>query len=165
VGECQLAAQLLGEKAGIPDAQILSDVPLEQFYQYRNNLLADFRKRAAHYYSEIERVDRGKVAWEQGDMANFGELMNASCHSSITQYESGSEPIIRLHEIVSGISGVLGSRFGGGGYGGCVIGLVEREKISQVAAEVRKEYLTLYPDKKNEMLIFTAENEGGVRMI
>lgn len=165
VGECRQAARQLGEMSGNCKAQILSDVSVETHEQYRHNLPAELRKRAAHYYSEVARVVQGRQAWVDGNLVKFGELMNESCHSSITQYESGSEPIIQLHEIVSGASGVLGSRFGGGGYGGCVIGLVPRNQLEKAAGEIQEAYLQLYPEMKDVMIIFEVEDEGGVRVV
>jgi len=165
VGECRQAARHIGELHGIEGVQILSDVPREVYERYQGELPEVLRKRAAHYFTEVARVDAGQQVWERGDMAGFGQLMNESCHSSITQYESGFEPIIHLHEIFSGTSGVLGSRFGGGGYGGCVIGLVERERQSQIAERILEGYLRLYPDKAEEVLAFLVEDEGGVRVI
>lgn len=165
VGECRRAAGLLGEMVGIEEAGILSDVPLEVYEENRHKLPEDLGKRATHYYSEVDRVEQGRLAWQTGDMQTFGGLMNASCHSSITQYESGFEPIIRLHEIASGTGGVLGSRFGGGGYGGCVIGLVENEKMEQAAGEIREAYLRLYPEMEDEILLFVVKDEGGVQVV
>jgi galactokinase/galacturonokinase len=165
VGECRQAAGLLGKLAGIDGAQILSDVPPEVFERQPSTLPKNLRKRAAHYYSEVSRVDQGHGAWKKGDMAAFGALMNESCHSSISQYESGSEPIIRLHEIVSGASGVLGSRFGGGGYGGCVIGLAALDELEKASGEVLEKYLRLYPEMEDVVKLFTVANEGGVRVL
>ena len=165
VGECRQAAKQLGAEVGNHEAQILSDVPEMVFEQYKDRLPDALRKRASHYYSEVQRVVQGWQAWEQGDLGWFGELMNASCHSSITQYESGSEPIIKLHEIVSGASGVLGSRFGGGGYGGCVIGLVAHDQLDRAADEIQQAYLKIYPDRRDVMELFEVQDEGGVRVI
>ena len=62
--------------------------------------------------------------------------MNDSCASSIHNYECGIEPIQQLQAIVSGAPGVLGSRFSGGGYGGCVVGLVKDWCLGSIGSEI-----------------------------
>jgi galactokinase/galacturonokinase len=116
VAECHEAAALLQH-----GAQILSDVPRNVFEEKKVSLPENLRKRAAHFFTETERVKQGARLWREGDLERFGQLMNQSCESSITNYESGSEVLIQLHEIVSSTNGVYGSRFSGGGYGGCVL--------------------------------------------
>ena len=69
--------------------------------------------------------------------------MNKSCHSSITQYESGSPPVNKLHEIMSSTMGVYGSRFCGDGYGGCAIALMEKGAIEAASAEIYNRYVSL----------------------
>ncbi len=164
VGECYAAARMLGSLGDVVGAKILSDIPVEVFNRFRSKLPGNLTKRAAHYFSEVDRADAGKAAWEQGELEEFGEYLNQSCHSSITQYESGNRTIIRLHELMSGTSGVLGSRFGGGGYGGCVFGLVEREKAERIAELVMEVYLREFPEMEGRAHVFIAEQEGGVRL-
>jgi galactokinase len=91
--------------------------------------------------------------------------MNESCASSIELYESGSEAIIRLQDIVSKRIGVLGSRFSGGGYGGCGIALVENEAVHRVQSEVQERFLSAYPEVTGGFRSFVAESEDGLRLI
>ncbi|MCP4623574.1 MAG: hypothetical protein GY850_08590 [bacterium] len=82
------------------------------------------QRQATHFFSEVDRVQRGLEALQEGRLEDFGRLMAESCQSSIEQYECGSPAIHDLQQIVSSADGVIGSRFGGGGFGGCVVGLV-----------------------------------------
>jgi galactokinase len=102
--ECREAAFVLKD-----GAQVLSDVPRDLFEEKKGTLPENLRRRAEHFYGEVERVHRGAKAWEDSDMELFGRLMNQSCHSSIRFYESGSEILIQLHEIASGANGVYGT--------------------------------------------------------
>jgi len=92
----------------------------------------------------------------------FGELMNHSCQSSITQYESGSEWLVTLHEIASSTLGVYGNRFSGGGYGGCLVMLADRARSAEIAAAVLDRYVSRYPDMGGKAHCFVAGEAGGV---
>ncbi|MCB0035430.1 MAG: hypothetical protein KDE51_15465, partial [Anaerolineales bacterium] len=143
VAECQQAAALLSS-----DAHILSDVVPQHYEQTRHQLPAHLQRRAAHYFSETARVAAGAAAWQVGDFATFGRLMNESCHSSIAQYECGSQPLIALQNIALQTEGIWGSRFSGGGYGGCLICLASVDQVEQAAAQLLADYIELYPEKK-----------------
>ena len=73
VEECRAAASLL--KVG---AKILSDVPREAFEQKKKTLPENLRKRAEHFFTEVERVQNGAQAWKEAKFERFGQLMNQS---------------------------------------------------------------------------------------
>jgi galactokinase len=89
VEECRQAASLL-----IDGAKILSDIPWELFEEKKMALPENLRKRATHFFTEVERVYLGAKAWKESNLEVFGQLMNQSCASSINNYESGSEVLI-----------------------------------------------------------------------
>ncbi|HFC12139.1 MAG TPA: hypothetical protein ENJ56_04790 [Anaerolineae bacterium] len=160
VAECRQAAQLLD-----PKAEILGQVaPDRRNGQNLLTLPRNLAKRARHFYDEIERVAAGQSAWANGDWVRFGRIMNQSCHSSIYQYESGSQPLVDLQDIAIEIDGVYGSRFSGGGYGGCLIMLVERAKADTISQQVKAAYLKKYPEKAPIAHLFIAETESTVRI-
>ncbi|MGZ9223600.1 MAG: GHMP family kinase ATP-binding protein [Anaerolineales bacterium] len=156
VMECREAASMLKE-----DAQRLSDVPRELFEEKKVTLPENLRRRAAHFYGEVERVHRGAKAWEDSDMELFGKLMNQSCESSIRLYESGSEILIQLHEIASDTNGVYGSRFSGGGYGGCVVALAKRDLAENATMEIADIFSACHPELPSA--VYVVETSGGLR--
>lgn len=162
VAECREAASALGSLQDTR-AAILGDLERDQALEQLHKIDPILQRRAMHFFSETERVESGCHAWTSGNWAAFGQLMNESCHSSITQYESGSQPLINLHETASATPGVLGSRFGGGGYGGCLITLAERRVADDVQASLFENYRSRYP-KKDNARIFIANNESCVRV-
>ena len=103
----------------------------------------------------------GRQAWEDADALRFGQLMNQSCQSSIRNYESGSEVLIRLHEIISATSGVYGSRFSGGGYGGCVVALAKPDLAGSACAEITEKFSAIYPELHSQ--VFVAQTGDGLR--
>jgi galactokinase len=154
--ECYEAASLL--KAG---AQILSDVSGDLFEERRTILPEKLCRRAEHFYGEVERVRQGAKAWKDSDMELFGKLMNQSCESSIRLYESGSELLIQLHEIASTANGVYGSRFSGGGYGGCVVALAKRELAESAVMEIRENFSARHPELPS--VAYVVETGDGLR--
>jgi galactokinase len=164
VAECHQAARQLGRLAGRMEAERLSDIPPEVFQAYRHALPPNLQRRATHYFGEVQRVEEGRMTWQNGEMKAFGALMKESCHSSIYQYECGSEPLKKLQEIVSGAPGVYGSRFSGGGYGGCVVGLVEMEAVPEAIEWIGDQYRAAYPQLSEMTRCFIAREEGGLRL-
>ena len=161
VKECREAASLLDN-----GASRLGDVALEhRDEKCLNELPVPLALRARHVYSEMQRVEKGCAAWCLGDWEQFGELMNQSCHSSINQYQCGSEPMIALHEIALQNPAVYGSRFGGGGYGGCLMMLTRSLQAKSVQADVLNQYIERFPEKQGIAKAFVAHAEDNVRLI
>jgi galactokinase len=150
VEECYQAAWSLQE-----GARILSEAPREVFEEKKNKLPENLRRRAEHFYSEVERVQKGVEAWQKSNLERFGQLMNQSCESSIRNYESGSPILIELSELVSSTAGVYGSRFSGGGYGGCVVALADKGTAESACAEIAETFSARHPELASH--VFVAE--------
>jgi len=160
VRECREAATLLDESA-----THLGEVATTFRSENRiARLPAALGRRANHVYSEMLRVKKGCEAWRSGDWPSFGELMNQSCNSSIVNYECGSEAMIELHNIALKQPGVFGSRFGGGGYGGCLMMLVDKHQADAVRADVLSAFLSRFPEKENVARSFIACAENNARL-
>ena len=161
VSECKQAAALLH-----PSANRLGDVPPDKRTNDAINALPKpLAKRAMHVYSEMHRVSHAKSLWSCGDWAAFGALMNASCQSSIEQYECGSEPMHFLHDQALTTYGVYGSRFSGGGYGGCLVMLAESSEAESVCDKILRAFLKKYPEKTGIATAFVAKAEAAVRVL
>jgi galactokinase/galacturonokinase len=155
VAECKQAASLLKD-----GAQILADVPRELFEEKKTSLPDKLRKRAEHFFTEVDRVRQGAEAWQTSAPQAFGRLMDQSCASSIGNYESGSEILIDLHELVSTTRGVYGSRFSGGGYGGCVVALAESEVAETACSEIAEKFSAIHPELPSD--VFVAQMGDGL---
>jgi galacturonokinase len=155
VAECHEAASSLQN-----GAWKLGDIPREVFEAKKMSLPENLRRRAQHFFGEVERVHLGKQAWAESDALRFGQLMNQSCESSINNYEVGSEVLIQLHEIINRTNGVYGSRFSGGGYGGCVVALAQRELAENACAEIAEKFSSLHPELSSQ--VFVAETGDGI---
>ncbi len=161
VRECKEAAVLLDARA-----TRLGDVAESARSPSSINALpAHLVGRAMHCYSEMLRVQKGADAWRQGHWQGFGKLMNQSCKSSIEDYECGSEPMVVLQNAALAHEHVYGSRFSGGGYGGCLLMLAPANYAEQVCCDVLESFLDVYPDKRGIAKTFIAQNESHVRLL
>ena len=139
----------------------LRDVPIEIYEEYKDKLPENWRKRATHYYTEFARVQEGAEAWKNGDLEKFGNVCFRSGESSINNYESGSEELITLHNIINNAPGIYGGRFSGGGFKGCCIGLVNPEYKEQIEKYVTAEYLKVFPQYKDTFKIYFCNTADG----
>src|SRR5699024_8947275 len=49
----------------------LSDISVEDYDKYRDQVPGRFRRRLDHYFTEQERVHKGMKAWQDGDINQF----------------------------------------------------------------------------------------------
>lgn len=165
VSECREAARLLSRCGGSAAAEQLADVKKEVFEAYSEKLPGHLYRRARHFFSEKERVARGVDAWKRGAMGTFGQLMNASCKSSIEDYECGSQPIHDLQQIVSQTRGVFGSRFSGGGFGGCVVGFVAPHEAADAVNDIKIAYQSRHPEVADAAGVYLADSVPGLERL
>jgi galacturonokinase len=145
VRECTEAAHALLEAAGRGNGRaVLGDVVPAEYTAFGDCLRGAPARRAAHYFSEIDRVARGVEAWREGDLAAFGALMTASGESSIRNYECGSPPLVDLYHALVAAPGVYGARFSGAGFRGCCVALVDPVAVDDVASRVAADYARLH---------------------
>lgn len=115
VDECKAAAYELKGLANMEYGKFndtrLRDVPREIFEEYKSYLPVNWYRRALHFYDENERVMLGVQAWKDGDLDKFGKLIFESGYSSIYNYETGSEELRALYEIMTNTDGIYGGRF------------------------------------------------------
>jgi len=139
----------------------LRDVPFEIFEEYKEKLPENWKKRATHYYTEFARVQEGAKAWENGDIESFGNVSFRSGESSINNYESGSDELKTLHNIINNTEGIYGGRFSGGGFKGCCIALINPQYKEQIKKHVTEEYLKVFPQYKETFGIYFCNTADG----
>ena len=104
------------------------------------DLPAPLDARLRHIQSEQARVIETCQVAEQGDWVRWGALMNESHRSLSQDYEVAGDAMDRLQAALSGSRGCYGARMTGGGFGGCVIALIERESVPSVQQQVAEAY-------------------------
>jgi galactokinase len=145
LGECALACRILAQDA--PEVTALRDLSMDSLESRRGQLDDLLYRRCRHVVSEIQRVRDAFAALQTGDLDRLGNLISASHTSLRDDYDVSRDEVDQLVEIADGSSGVLGSRMVGAGFGGCVLSLVEADKIDEAAREVRQKYGELTGDE------------------
>lgn len=168
VNELKSAAYKLKQLSGMPLGEFadtrLRDVPRDIFEKFKDELSEDERKRATHYYSEVERVKKGADAWKKGDIETFGKLSFASGDSSIQNYETGSPQLIKIHEIMKETKGIYGGRFSGAGFKGCAMALINPDFEEQIKKEVTEKYLKAFPELEGKFGIYFTNSADGINL-
>ena len=168
VDECRSAAYALkafsGMEYGKFNETFLRDVPYETYLQYKEKLPENWRKRAEHWYTEFKRVEAGAEAWRNGDIETFGKLSFESGHSSIYNYETGSDELKKLYEIMLNTDGIYGGRFSGAGFKGCCMALIDPSFTESIEEKVTTEYLQAFPVLKGKFSVHICDTADGVKL-
>ena len=168
VDECRSAAYALKAYAGMEYGKFeetnLRDVPYEVYLQYKDKLPETWRKRAEHWYTEYQRVQKGAEAWRRGDIEEFGRLSFESGHSSIYNWETGSPELKKLYEIMTKTEGIYGGRFSGAGFKGCCMALIDPAYEESITQTVTKEYLKAFPHLEGKYSVHICQSADGVNL-
>ena len=127
--QCETAALLLGVRS-------LRDVGPADWARGCPSLPAVERARAGHVLSENDRVLAFAAALERRDWPAAGRLMRESHESLRRDYEVSCHELDLIVEAAGGVPGVHGCRMTGGGFGGCVVALIDRGRADAVGAAV-----------------------------
>jgi galactokinase len=153
--DCEEAVRILSEI--LPGIKSLRDVRVDVFNQHASRLTERVEKRARHVVEEIERSVRAIPLLEQGDMLEFGKLIN-QCHASLRDlYEVSIPELDTMVRVAQSLPGCYGARLTGAGFGGCTVNLVGRQQADAFsrALEAGYENETGFPP---EIYICSASN-------
>jgi len=137
--ECEEALSDL--KKALPSLSYLGTLSPEDFSKHAHlieNPIA--RKRAQHVVEECDRVHKSVSALQKGDLALFGQLMNASHASLRDLYEVTGPELDALADAAQHEPGCLGARMTGAGFGGCTVSLVEGSFVDAFCENVARIY-------------------------
>ncbi|HEY3086565.1 MAG TPA: galactokinase [Jatrophihabitantaceae bacterium] len=99
----------------------------------------ELRRRVRHIVTENDRVLRTADLLRAGRIRSIGPLLTASHASMRDDYEITAPEIDTAVEALLE-AGALGARMTGGGFGGCVIALVDEGRIRQATNAVQRAY-------------------------
>jgi galactokinase len=138
--ECETALELLQQ---VKEISSLGDLTEEEFESIKGHIHNDvLTKRAKHAVYENQRTLKALAALKNGDLNEFGLLMNSSHISLRDDYEVTGAELDTLVEAAWIQEGTIGARMTGAGFGGCAIAIVKEESVNKFIAEISKEYLT-----------------------
>ena len=139
VAECETAHDILAPLTGIEDLGQLQTKQLDSHIAAFSDQPVAL-KRAKHICEENARVRAAVPALESGNLAAFGQLMNASHDSLRDLFEVSSEPLNQLVTLARQQPAVLGSRLTGAGFGGCTVTLLPTIDVESFMENIGKAY-------------------------
>jgi galactokinase len=120
---------------------------------------------ARHVISEITRTELAASCIRDRDWTAFGGLLNASHESLKTDFNVSSPELDTVVEAAQSLGpkgGVYGARMTGGGFGGCVVALIETHQRSAIEAHIAEVYRQRHGI---EARFFTSHAAGGVSVL
>ena len=137
--ECAKGLKML--QTELADLKFLCELTPKVFERYAH-LITDetVLKRVRHVVNENARVLKSVEVLKQGDLASFGALMNASHDSLRDDYAVTGIELDTLVDEARKISGTIGSRMTGAGFGGCTVSLVKDEAVAEFTEKVGAAY-------------------------
>ena len=90
--------------------------------------------------TENERVKKGAVVLREGNLEEFGKLLNESHKSLSENFEVTGFYLDAIVEEAQKHPGCIGARMTGAGFGGCAIALVENGKLTDFIDTVSSRY-------------------------
>jgi galactokinase len=145
--DCEAGVRLLAQR--FPHVVALRDVTAADLESAADLLPERVFRRCRHVVLENARVLEAGESLHAGDLRRFGRLMQASHESLRTDYEVSCDELDVMVRVAASIPGVYGARMTGGGFGGCVVALVDSSVAAGVSTRIRDGYLAetgLHPD-------------------
>lgn len=119
-------------------------------------------KRAMHVVSENKRTLECKTALKIGIWERVGDLLNAGHASLRDDFEVSCPEVDFLVDVAQKQEGVFGSRMTGGGFGGCTVTLVKKDKVDEVIAALKAGYKETH---NKDCECFTTVPSEGARVL
>jgi galactokinase len=135
---CEAAARALRTAS-------LRDASLEMLDSHLGTMNEMSMRCARHVIGEIARTLAAAQCVRVCDWMGLGELMDSSHDSLRNDYDASCPEVEIIVETARDLGprcGVLGARLTGGGFGGCVVALIQSDAREEVAARIKAEYHT-----------------------
>jgi galactokinase len=130
---CENIAKLL-------EVETLRDATEEDLEKIINKVTPENYQKALYVIQEIIRTKKAAKAIENNDLEKLGALIYASHNGLQHQYKVSCNELDFLVDQAKKNRYVLGARMMGGGFGGCTINLIARNKVKDFAASASKAY-------------------------
>lgn len=123
-----------------PEVKFLRDATVNDLEKWGGEMSPNALKRARHVITENTRTVAAAEALISHDLKGLGRLM-AEAHTSYSRdFEASCVEADTMVMLANQLPGLIGARLTGGGFGGCTINLVEREKAIDFAQALGASY-------------------------
>ena len=136
--ECEMGVQIL--KKYNHSISSLRDVDMSFLTSHKEKFDPTVFKRCKYVIEENNRVIEAFKALNDNNIVGFGKLMFQSHKGLRDEYEVSCRELDILEEIARSSDGVIGARMMGGGFGGCTINIVKKERTENFSQKIIAEY-------------------------
>lgn len=159
--ECQTALEAVQKK--YPKYQHLTEVPQKVIKSFKSVLPQKIYNRALYVVQENKRTLKAVKELKEQNLIEFGKLLYKSHDGLQNLYEVSCVELDFLVKKTRDLNYVIGARMMGGGFGGCTINLVHKDKVEEFTESIS----SAYEEKFNIQLtsILTTIGDGTKKVI
>jgi galactokinase len=145
-----------------PNVKALRDVTVAQVEAAKGKLDETVYRRCRHVVGENARTVEAASKLTQRRYEEVGELMRKSHQSLRDDYEVSIPQLDFLVEESMTVKGVYGARMTGGGFGGCIVALVQPRAVEPLTEHLK----AVYPNRfGKEPAVFATTATAGVSVL
>jgi galactokinase len=127
-----------------PEVSSLRDVTEEMVEMHMNGLNQDLVQHCLYAVQEIKRVEAACKDLINEDYDAFGKKMFETHKGLSEMYHVSCPELDFLVHFAANYKDVLGARMMGGGFGGCTINLIRKDKMSDFISSISAAYFDAY---------------------
>lgn len=157
--ECEKGLKILQDCLG-PHLKSLGEVKLKEINRFQKRFPVNIYKRIVYIAEENLRVLKMVTALKKRSFHQVGQLLYASHNGLKYLYEVSSPELDMIVDYLRASEGVVGARMMGGGFGGCVLALVNKEKIESIFSLVKRKYNIIF--NQNPLLYSMTSITNGI---
>ncbi|MEO6914744.1 MAG: galactokinase [Chitinophagaceae bacterium] len=154
--QCELGVSIM--KKYIPEAKSLRDIPFDTLMEHKDEMPEEVFTKCYFVLTENQRLLSGCKLLAAGDLTGFGKLMYETHQGLSKLYKVSCPELDFLAENAHGFDGVTGTRMMGGGFGGCTINLVEKDRVDAFSLFIKDAYKKRFG--KNTEIYITQIEDG-----
>lgn len=136
--ECDDVLKAIQEK--YPEHDVLARVPEAIVKEFESKLASKIFNRLLYVVQENARTITASEALKKENLKAFGQKMFESHEGLRNLYQVSCEELDFLVDFAQEHEGVIGSRMMGGGFGGCTINLVHKDRMDSFITEAALAY-------------------------
>lgn len=146
IDECKNAVKIISSITKDSSIKSLSDVSLDLLYRLEEKLPEKLFRRTRHVVTENNRVLLLKESLLKSEIKKLGLILLKSHNSLKYDYEVSTERLDFLVDEVTKLKWVYGARLMGAGFGGSIISIVKKDKVSDIIEIISKKFLKKFAE-------------------
>ena len=158
--ECEEGLKVL-QNCLDPHLKSLSEVGLKDINHFKGRFSSNVYKRVVYIAEENLRVQQMVNALKKGLFRQVGQLLYSSHNGLKYLYEVSCPELDFIVDYLKASEGVIGARMMGGGFGGCVLALLEKNNIDKVFNVIKEKYNIVF---QKFPLLFPVTITSGIAM-